>query len=1040
MEVFITIFTLISLCIIISAYFNPITRKIGFRNIRRRIGNTFLVMLGSMVGSALIAGSLVLSDSLDKTFYNLVDDQLAEVDLLINMKQKTQTGSPIAYAGSDEKPQIENALKSEKIDGILFTDFFQISPVKVDQENKPVVNMYQVALYGLDIESYNQFGGVMEKKLDPFESDNSIFITEYIAKRLELEEGDKVVIPFAERQVETIVQKVYPRGYIPSDPVIVIDRSYLNSIIGIPQDGYNTVFVSAKGGIEPDDYDGKEFQKLVEEKMEIVQSDEVDFVYYESKQQALDGFGMKTFSDVFLVMSFFGIFAGILLIVNLYMMLASERKYEMGILRAIALTRTQLMQAFVYEGYLYSIASSLLGAFVGVGIGYFIVRALNQMFGEIFALMGQEDIFNIVFDAKIDSIVIAFCFGAIITIITATLASYKISKLNIVSAIRDMDEITIPKKGIKWMITTIMIAILTFVGVSTLGSYFTVENALVNMRDQGNAAFAELSDRQFSEIVNVAKAYSLYVGVVFTLIFGTFFVNRLIHAITKKDISRITVSLSSLAIIIFTALLSKVDAFIEAGQSQSSIGLFFMSGIILVIAASLVIIYNIDFLVRAATFVFAPFKGLVPVMKISLRYPSVNKARTGLTVIMFAVVIFLIVYTSMMKVTIRQINDKALNETLGGYDVLVIPMYDRGLGELGQIQSKINNNNDVQISTEIVHTNVIMPEYKYKDLDESPYYDNPYMNLYKDEDFFATSFDGLPVEYIKNKNIELEQRLDRYNSDEEAWSDVINDPSKVILGVAFSQMGYGKKPDLKLGQKVQIADIFNKEAKEYEVIGFTRMQGGGVGVNADFNPNIITTNTAVTDRFERVYVDQFSSAEILVGFNDSRSVIDQNRDLKKDLIEFDIAQIFELSELTQTAQSFMDSFILLFQAFLGFSLVVGASGLAIIVARSVNERRQQIGMLRSLGFQKSMILTGFFVEATFITFIGIVIGVSMGTIGALNEFYVAFHDQPDIKPVFAYKEVFIIALIVYLASIVFSISPAIKASRLSPVEATNYPE
>lgn len=1029
-------FVFLSAIILLSAFNSPIPRKIGFRNITRRVSNTVLVVIGSMVGAALISGSLVLSDSLDKTFYNLVGDQVAELDVMLSVKDKQLATSPISFIDGFEYKQVEKVLNVEEVDNIMPVTFLQVTPQKLDRYGNPVINQYGVTLHAVEIEKYNSFFKEGAVELDEFKSPNGIYITDYLAERLELEKGDSIRVPLGIINIDFKVEKIYKRGDIPSDPVIIANQEYINQRLMLPQGSSTNIFVSAQGGIEPDDYDGEKFEELVQERLEGFSSQRIEFTTFEAKQQALDGFGMKIFANIFLVMSLFGIFAGMLLIVNLYSMLAAERKYEMGIMRAIALTRFQLTKTFIYEGYLYSILSSLLGTFIGIGIGYFLVISLDSMIGRIFETIGQDDIFKIAFDVNPDSLVLAFSAGSIITIITAAFSSFRISRLNIVSAIRNTQEEIIHKYNFKWLFSTLLLLLLTGMSLISLLAFFGVKDSFEQSRDSGEGYFADLSETKFEELVNVTQSYLLYVGVVFTLIFGSFLFNRLLKIVTKFDLTRYTITLASLITIIFTSTLSKFDSYIKAGESEYSIALFFMSGITLVISMSLIFTYNLDLIIKALTFILSPIRGLSSILKISLRYPSVNRARTGLTLIMFALVIFLIVYTSMMKVTMRQVNQNTLEETLGGYEVLVIPSLNLGLSDRDQLLNDAESIDDVEEVTQLVHTTVIMPEYKYEDLDDAPVYDNPFLYQYNEDDYFETVLDGLPEDFIEKQDIRLAEFLDKYEDREQVWDTVISDHSKVVIGSAFTEEGFGKRPELRLGDRVRISDKFNQDTREVEIIALAETQGGMGG----FYSSLITTDNAIDATLSSDYIDNSSESEILVGFKEGVNESESIKELKKKLISYDILQILELNELTATIQSIMDSMILMFQAFLGFSLIVGASGLAIIVARSVQERRQQIGMLRSLGFQRRMILIGFFIEATFITFLGIVTGISMGTIGALNQFYIEFHDQPDIKPVIAYEEVFIISMIVYAASIIFSIWPAIKASRLSPVEATNYPE
>ncbi|MBD3280357.1 FtsX-like permease family protein [Candidatus Dojkabacteria bacterium] len=1028
----------ITIAILLSAGFSPIARRIGFRNITRRIDNTVLVILGSMVGAALISGSLVLSDSLDKSFYNLVEKYSGEMDALVTTRSKSVFDTGVAYLDEQEVEEISQELDFDEIDGVLPFTYFQVSPASLDDEGNPDLNVYIVDFVAMDFDDYRRFGED-PKQINAPESSRKAHINKSLAKKLELDEGDKFQVPIGSQKLDYQVDKIYEDGEIIGDLAIAVDRASFNQRIGLPEGAANQIYLSAKGGVEPDDYDGEEFKATIEEQLANFDSEAVTLSVIEIKEQALDGYGIGAFADAFLIMSMFGVFAGVLLIANLYLMLAAERKYEMGILRAVALTRGQLMKTFVYEGFMYSLLSSAIGALTGVGIGYVLVYVMNILFTKIMSLIDKEGLFDLVFDVQPDSLVLSFAFGFLITIATSIFASWRISRLNIVSAIRNTEEEKEDRFGLKWVFVTFILAGLTLLSVFSLLNYFTVESSFKNMREQEGNQLAELSVSEFEQMVSFAEAYSLYVGVVFSLIFGTFLLNRVVRLLTKGDIARITVTITSTIAIVFTSLMSKIDAFVEAGESASSTTLFFLSGIVLVIAMALIVTYNLAVFTGVVNFFFSPFKKIKPIAKIAFRYPSVDKAKTGLTLVMFSIVIFLIVYTSMMKVTIRNINEQNVEEALGGYDVLVIPSQTVGVDTKEKIISRAEESKSVTAVSTITHVSAEMPEYQYKDLDEVNSFGPPDLlgDLPEDANFVAT-VDGLPENFVRARGIGLSEKLDKYGTDEEVWEDVIAGDDKVVLGAMYAEKGFVRRPDLELGQKVKLAPIGSGEEKEYEVVGIVE-SSSGMSFGGDLYMNLITSESTLESNFAKQYRDNFSSAEILVDFDDEVSVTEETKVLKRSLINYDVSQIMELEQLTATTQSFMEMMILMFQGFLGLSLVVGASGLAIIVARSVQERKQQIGMLRSLGFQKRMILISFFMEATFITFLGILIGISMGTIGALNEFYIAFKDQ-DVEPSFAYTEVLIISGLVYLASLLFSLWPSIQASRLSPVEATNYPE
>src|SRR5437016_14215840 len=85
--------------------------------------------------------------------------------------------------------------------------------------------------------------------------------------------------------------------------------------------------------------------------------------------------------NLFVLPEFFTVIAGILLIINIFVMLAEERKGEMGVARALGMRRTNLCQSFVSEGLLYALLASLVGTFVGLLVAAVVLWGFSQVFG-----------------------------------------------------------------------------------------------------------------------------------------------------------------------------------------------------------------------------------------------------------------------------------------------------------------------------------------------------------------------------------------------------------------------------------------------------------------------------------------------------------------------------------------------------------------------------------------------------------------------------------------------------------------------------------
>ena len=97
-----------------------------------------------------------------------------------------------------------------------------------------------------------------------------------------------------------------------------------------------------------------------------------DFIKVADKQGA-------AFMSLFSTFGSFSIAAGVLLIFLIFVMLAAERRNELGIARAVGTRRSHLVWMFVFEGLAYDLAAAAIGVLVGIGVAYLMVLALSGL-------------------------------------------------------------------------------------------------------------------------------------------------------------------------------------------------------------------------------------------------------------------------------------------------------------------------------------------------------------------------------------------------------------------------------------------------------------------------------------------------------------------------------------------------------------------------------------------------------------------------------------------------------------------------------------
>ena len=102
-----------------------------------------------------------------------------------------------------------------------------------------------------------------------------------------------------------------------------------------------------------------------------------------SKQDAIDDADQAgtAFMAFFTTFGSFSIAAGILLIFLIFVMLAAERRGELGIARAIGTRRGHLVQLFLFEGAAYDLVAALVGAALGAVVAYAMVAVMAKAFG-----------------------------------------------------------------------------------------------------------------------------------------------------------------------------------------------------------------------------------------------------------------------------------------------------------------------------------------------------------------------------------------------------------------------------------------------------------------------------------------------------------------------------------------------------------------------------------------------------------------------------------------------------------------------------------
>ena len=257
----------------------------------------------------------------------------------------------------------------------------------------------------------------------------------------------------------------------------------------------------------------------------------------------------------------------------------------------------------------------------------------------------------------------------------------------------------------------------------------------------------------------------------------------------------------------------------------------------------------------------------------------------------------------------------------------------------------------------------------------------------------------------------------------------VNSAAKVaVLGTVVSNTLFGDDVD-PTGQVIRIRN------QPFKVIGVMSSKGTGAMGN-DQDDVIFAPYTTVQKKLQGITHIQ----NITVSATDANTApvaaeIEQQLRLRHKLIGNDPNDFMvrTLEEMASVRTETTKTMTTLLATIAGVSLIVGGIGIMNIMLVSVTERTREIGLRLAIGARGKDVLLQFLVEAIVLSLLGGLLGIGMGY--ALSGAAERFLSWPTSIPPEAIAMAFGFAAI---TGVFFGFYPAMKASRLDPIEALRF--
>jgi putative ABC transport system permease protein len=285
------------------------------------------------------------------------------------------------------------------------------------------------------------------------------------------------------------------------------------------------------------------------------------------------------------------------------------------------------------------------------------------------------------------------------------------------------------------------------------------------------------------------------------------------------------------------------------------------------------------------------------------------------------------------------------------------------------------------------------------------------------------SISAIDESFIEGGPPNLTELAPEYSRERDAWTAIIEDPSKTIVPEFLLQEGGGPTAGVvKPGQTLTVVDPTTGREADKTIVGLIENDFAFSGAYLS-KPALrdLLGDRAAASRF---YVETLE---------EPREAARVARLLQGRFVENGVEAESFIGILEQFLAANLQ-FLRLMEGYLALGLLVGIAGLGVVMVRAVRERRREVGVLRSLGFMVQQVRRAFVLESGFIAFEGILVGAALALVTA-SQLIATGEFGEDIVFNIPWLNILILTGGSLIASILATAWPAQEASKIPPAAA-----
>jgi len=422
-----------------------------------------LTFFAVVLGVAFMSGTMVLTDTVERTFNDLFADINEGTDAVV------RTRSDIEFFGTTQRDPVPAALvdRVESIEGVdyavgMVNAYAQI----VGTDGEPIGNPGQGApTFGMEWIDSDELNPMVIREGRPPARDDEIVIDRGSAKNGDIDVGDVVKVQTVNETEDYKVVGIATFGTADSPAGASITMFTPREAQRVAQyDGeYDSVAVVADEGLTETEVQAILQQALADQpELEVLTGTQLTEENQDDIEEAL-----SFFSTGLLIFAVVALIVGGFIIYNSFTIIVAQRAREMALLRAIGASTRQVTASVLLESVMLAVLASVAGLLAGVGLAVMLKELLGALGFDIPA--GGAVV-------TATTVVVALGVGTVLTVACAALPARRASRVPPVAAMRDV-AIERPPRLRRRLVIGGGISVIA-IAVMLLGLFGDVENGI----------------------------------------------------------------------------------------------------------------------------------------------------------------------------------------------------------------------------------------------------------------------------------------------------------------------------------------------------------------------------------------------------------------------------------------------------------------------------------------------------------------------------------------------------------------------------------